>query len=290
LNSEILKTVLKLRFLLAKKSKRSFMGAYRSAFKGSGLTFSDFREYTDGDDVRSISWPLTAKMDKPYIKMFEEDRGSTFVLMVDVSASSAFGTQNYSKKEVIHQLASLLALATEQNHDQLSLLLFSDRTEHYVPPKKGRNHTLRIIRDIYNFKPQSRKTDLTEPFRHLENVLKKRCYIFLLSDFIMEDFEQPIRRLKHNHDVTAIIVRDPMEQNFPKLGLMDLEDMESGQKITVDSSSSYFQEQYCTMMKNHRKKTAQQLKKAGADYFHIQTNEDIFKPFIQFMQKKSKAH
>lgn len=265
------------------------MGAYRSAFRGSGLTFSDFREYIDGDDVRSISWPLTAKMGKPYIKMFEEDRGGTFVLMVDVSASSAFGTQNHSKKEVIHQIASLLALATEQNQDQLSLLLFSDQIEHYVPPKKGRTHTLRIIRDIYNFKPQSKKTDLKEPFRHLENVLKKRCYVFLLSDFMVDHFEQPMRRLRHRHDITAIVVQDPMEKKFPKLGLMDLEDMESSQKITVDSSSSYFQEQYKAMTQNHKKKIEKQLKKSGVDYFYIQTNEDIFKLFIQFMQRKSKT-
>lgn len=266
------------------------MGAYRSAFRGSGLTFSDFREYTDGDDVRSISWPLTAKMGKPYIKMFEEDRGSTFVLLIDVSASSAFGTQNENKKTAIHQLASLLALATEQNQDQLSLLLFSDRAEHYVPPQKGREHTLRIIRDIYNFKPQSRKTDLKEPFRHLENVLKKRCYIFLLSDLLMNDFEKPLRRLKHRHDVTAIIVQDPLEKTFPKLGLVDLEDMESGQRVTVDSSSTYFQEQYQQMIQNQKKQTEKQLKKSGVDYFYIQINEDIFKPLIQFMQKKSKNH
>ena len=288
MNSEILKTVLKLRFLLAKKSKRSFMGAYRSAFRGSGLTFSDFREYTDGDDVRSISWPLTAKMGKPYIKMFEEDRGSAFVLMVDISASSAFGSRHQSKKEVIYQLSSLLALAVEQNQDQLSLLLFSDRTEHYVPPGKGRNHTLRILRDIYNFKPRSRKTNLTEPFRRVENVLRKRCTIFLLSDFMTDLFEQPLCRLRQRHDVTAVVVQDPLEKTFPKLGLMDLEDMESGQKITVDSSSSSFQERYHAMMKNHKQNTEKQLKKSGVHYFYVQTNEDVFKPFIQFMRRKSK--
>ncbi len=286
MNSEILKTVLKLRFLLAKKSKRSFMGAYRSAFRGSGLTFSDFREYTDGDDIRSISWPLTAKMGKPYIKMFEEDRGGTFVLTVDVSASSSFGSRHHSKREVIYQLSSLLALAVEQNQDQLSLLLFSNRTEHYVPPKKGRNHTLRILRDIYNFKPQSRKTNFAEPLRHLENVLKKRGTIFLLSDFMTDSFEQPLRRLQQRHDAVAVVVQDPLEKTFPKLGLIDLEDMESGQKITVDSSSSSFQERYQEMMKNRRKITEKQLKKSGVHYLYIQTNEDIFKPLIQFMQRK----
>ena len=289
MNSEILKSVLKLRFLLTKKSKRSFIGVYRSAFRGSGLTFSDFREYTNGDDVRSISWPLTAKMDKPYIKMFEEERGSAFVLMIDVSASSAFGTQNHNKREVIHQLASLLALAVEQNQDQLSLLLFSDQKEHYVPPKKGRHHTLRVIRDIYNVRPRSRKTNLTEPFRYLQNVLKKRSYIFLMSDFIMDNVEEPLNRLSRQHDVTAIIVQDPLEKKFPKMGLMDLEDMESGQKITVDSSSSHFQEKYHIMMENQKKEIEKQLKKSGVDYFYIQTNEDIFKPLIQFMQRKSKS-
>ena len=174
----MLKKVLQLRFLLKKKSKRRFLGAYRSAFKGEGVTFSDFREYSYGDDIRSISWLLTAKMGCPYIKLFEEDRGLTFFLMVDVSHSSYFGSSHITKKQVAEQIATVIALSAEQNQDQVGLLLFSDQVEHYIPPKKGRNHTLRILRDIHQIQTQSKKTKFQQPCSYLRKILKKTLSYF----------------------------------------------------------------------------------------------------------------
>ena len=273
---------------MTRKSQSNFLGSYRSAFKGSGLTFSDFREYSTGDDVRSVSWPLTAKMGKPYVKVFEEDRGNTFVLMIDVSASSFFGTKNQTKKDAMHQLATLIALSTEKNQDQLSVLLFSDHVEKYIPPKKGRNHTLNVIQQIYSHQPQSKKTDFKEPCRHLNNVLKKRCHIFILSDFISSHFQSDLSRLSHRHDVTGVLIQDPAEEEMPPLGLVDLQDMESGQVQTVDTSSFIFRKQYKENLKKIKQEKEELFKKSGVDYFLVHTDQDIFKPFIQFMQKKSK--
>lgn len=287
MNSETLKKILKLRFLLSKKSQRSFSGLYKSAFKGTGLTFRDFREYARGDDVRSICWPLTAKMGQPYVKTFEEDRGNTFILMVDISASSYIGAKNWAKSDVIHQIASLIALASEQNQDHISLLLFSDRVEHYVPPMKGRNHTMRIIKDIYSFKAQSKKTDLRQSCLYLKNILKKKCYIFLISDFLYEDFEQSLRLLRQAHQVTAVIVRDPFEKAFPKLGFIDFEDVESGEQVVVDTSSAVFQREHQRLIEEAEKEREKKLKQAKVDYFYIQTDKDIFKPFLDFMQRKN---
>ena len=288
MNSDILKTILKIKFLLKKKSQNSFIGSHRSAFRGTGVDFSDFREYSPGDDVRSVSWPLTAKMGKPYIKVFEEDRGSLFVLMLDVSASSWFGTRKQTKKEVSSQLASLIALSAEQNKDQVSLLLFSDQVERYIPPSKGRGHIFRLIQEIYQCQPKSKKTQFKEPCRYLERILKKRSYIFILSDFMTDDFESSFQNLSRRHEAAAVIVQDPLEKSFPPLGLMDLEDAESGKLKTVDSSSSYFQKKYSEAQLDLQKKRETLLKKAGVDYFYVNTNEDIFKPFISFMQKKKK--
>ena len=273
---------------MTRKSQRAFLGSYRSVFKGSGLTFSDFREYSIGDDVRSVSWPLTAKMGKTYVKVFEEDRGSTFVLMIDVSASSFFGTKNQTKKDVIQQLAALIALSAEKNQDQLSVLLFSDRVEKYIPPSKGRNHTLSIIQQIYNHKPSHKGTHFKDPCQHLSRVLKKRCYVFILSDFMAQDSKTYLSRLSHRHDVTGIIVQDPLEKELPPLGLMDLQDVESGKSWTIDTSGFAFQKVYKDKLKEIETKREENLKKAGVNYFYVSTHQDIFKPFIQFMQKKSK--
>ncbi len=273
---------------MTRKSQRAFLGSYRSVFKGSGLTFSDFREYSAGDDVRSVSWPLTAKMGKPYIKVFEEDRGSTFVLMVDVSASSFFGTKNQTKKDVIEQLSALIALSAEKNQDQLSVLLFSNRVEKYIPPSKGRNHTLNVIQQIYSHHPASKKTDFKEPCQHLSRVLKKRCYIFILSDFMAHTSQSYLSRLSHRHDVTGIIVQDPLEEKLPPWGLVDLQDMESGKTQTVDASDFVFRRLYKENLQKRKQDREKMLKQAGIDYFYVSTHHDIFKPFIQFMQKKSK--
>ena len=288
MNREALKNILKIRFSL--KSKRFFLGSYRSAFKGTGMTFSDFREYCPGDDVRSVSWPLTAKMGKPYIKLFEEERGAVFVLMVDVSASSRFGSTQWTTAQAIEQTSALIAGAAEQNQDQVSLLLFSDGVEHYVPPSKGRNHVLRILRDIHFHKSKSVKTQFQKPCAYLGGVLRKKCNIFILSDFLSDDFEKHIRLLTHKHDVTAVVFEDILEKRIPQaLGLIELEDLESGEKIMVDAASAYFQKNYKKLSLQIQEEREKRLKKTRADYFYVQTNEeDIFKPFILWLNKKRK--
>lgn len=285
MNPKALKKILKLRFLLSKKSSRAFSGSYKSKFKGTGLTFSDFREYSVGDDFRSISWPLTAKIGKPYIKVFEEDRGQTFVLMIDVSASSAFGSEN-SKAEVIEQLASLIAFMAEKNQDLVSLLLFSDEVEHYVPAGKSRNHILRIIRDIQSIQPKSKKTNIDKACHYLQKILKKKSYIFLMSDFFIDDMQKSLRLLRQKHNVVGIVIEDALDTEIPSLGLVDLEDIETGQTALVDTSSYFFKKDYREQMKTQKNKRELIFKKIGMQYFYVETGKDIFKPFIRFIQKQ----
>ena len=286
MNSEILKKILKLQFSLRAKTKQAFLGSYRSAFRGTGVTFSDFREYTPGDDVRSISWPLTAKMGKPYVKLFEEERGLTLILMIDVSASSSFGSVGVTKLEVIQQISALLALSAERNKDQTGLLLFSDQVEHYVPPKKGRHHVFRIMKDIHSFQTQSKKTQFKESCAYLSQVLKKRSYIFILSDFLSENFEKPLQFLNCRHDTVGIIVQDPLEKKLPSAGLIEVEDIETGKIMTIDTSSSQFQKEYQEKTQEIQRQRERMLKKINLPYFYVQTDEDIFKPLFQFFNKK----
>ena len=289
MNPDVLKKILTLRFLLLKKSKRSFLGFYTSAFKGSGIAFRDFREYARGDDVRSISWLLTAKMGKPYIKNFEEDRGGVFIVMVDVSGSSHFGAAGITKLEAQRQMASLIVLSAELSQDQIGLVLFSDQVEHYAPPSKGQSHTMRVIKDLYGKKTLSKKTNYEGPSFYLNRVLKKRSTIFILSDFLTGNFEKPLKLLRQRHDVTAIIVEDPLEVRVPPLGLVDFEDMETGRVRTIDAASAGFQKDYKRVFEKLRRQREQCLKKTGAGFFTVRTDEDVFKPFLNFMRQKNRV-
>lgn len=285
MNSDILKKVLKIRFALRKKSNRAFLGYYRSAFKGSGLSFADFREYTPGDDMRSVSWPLTAKMGKPYIKLFEEDRGQAVFFMIDISASSYFGSKS-AKFQAMSQALEILILSAEQNQDRTGLLLFSDQVEHYAPLGKGRSHTLRLVRDIHSFKARSRKTHFKESCSYVSKVLKKKSSLFVFSDFLSDDFEKYIPLLSVRHDAAAVIVQDPLEKELPVLGLADVEDAETGNHITIDTSSSRFRQDYYEKAREEEKEREKKLKKLNMQYFYIKTNEDVWKPLVQFFHRK----
>ena len=286
MNPDVLKKILKLRFLLLKKSKRSFLGFYTSAFKGSGIAFRDFREYARGDDVRSISWLLTAKMGKPYVKNFEEDRGGVFIVMVDVSGSSHFGSGAVTKLEAQRQIASLIVLSAEFSRDQIGMILFSDRVEHYTPPSKGQAHTMRVVKDLYSRKALSKKTNYEEPSFYLNRVLKKRSTIFILSDFLTQGFEKPLKLLRQRHDVTAVVVEDPLEADLPPLGLVDFEDMETGKIRTVDAGSKGFQKNYKKAFEKLRRQRDQRLTRTGLGFFSVRTDEDVFKPFLNFMRQR----
>ena len=215
---EVLKKVKLIELSTRKLVNNIFAGEYHTMFKGQGMTFADFREYVPGDDVRAISWPLTAKAGKPYIKKFEEEREMTLILAVDISGSSDFGTGAFFKGEIMTHLAAVLAFSAVKNNDQVGLLLFSDQVEHFVPPKKGRGHVYRILRDLLFFKPKSSQTKMNTALQYLNGILKKRAAIFLFSDFVDEGFDKALRMLGDRHDVVACVVQDMAEDELPDWG------------------------------------------------------------------------
>ena len=244
LPAEILKKVKLLELSTRKLVNNLFAGEYHSAFKGQGMTFSEFREYSPGDDIRAISWPVTARMGKPYIKKFDEERELTLMLVVDVSGSENFGTKSYLKGEVITHLAAILSFAAVKNNDPVGLILFSDQVEHYVPPKKGRGHVYRILRDLYYFKPRSKKTKISVALEYLQAMLRKRSTVFIFSDFLDNNYDQALRQIGRKHDLIACVVRDQAEREMPNVGLIELEDAETEEVITVDTSSRSFRLAY----------------------------------------------
>lgn len=287
LSPELLKKVKLLEIQTRKLVNSLFAGEYHSAFKGQGMTFSDFREYVPGDDVRNISWSLTARANKPYIKKYDEERELTLMIVVDVSGSGEFGSRGLLKKDVIAQMAALLSFSAVKNNDRIGLLLFSDTIEHFVPPKKGRGHVHRILRDILFFEPKSRKTKLSVPFEHLRHVLNRKTNIFIFSDFIDQGYDQALRFLAKKHDTVAIIVEDPYEKQFPKLGLLEFEDAETGEMITVDTSDPVFQKNYIGRSTENFKNREQELKKSNVDRVFVKTNEDFVTPLVQYFKARN---
>jgi len=285
---EILKKVKLIELSTRKMVNNLFAGEFNSAFRGQGMTFSEFREYVPGDDVRAISWPVTARTGKPYIKVFDEEREMTLLLAVDVSGSSDFGTNEYLKGEVLAYIAALLGYSAAKNKDPVGLLLFSDQIEHFVPPKKGRAQIHRIIRDLLYFEPKSRGTNLSVAFEHLQKFLKKKTNIFICSDFMDEGFEPALRLLANKHETVAVIVNDPAEVSLPDLGIIDMEDAETGELLTVDTSSGIFRRQYEEYIKSRTNKREQELKKTRVDRIDINTHEDIAGPLIQFFRRRNR--
>lgn len=285
---EILKKVKLLEIRTRKLVNNLFAGEYHTAFKGQGMTFSEFREYVAGDEVRSISWTVTARTGKPFIKKYDEERELTLMLAVDVSGSGDFGSGNYFKGEVITQLAALLGFSAIKNHDQVGLLLFSDRVEHYVPPKKGRGHVHRILRDLLYFKPTSRKTKVSVALQHLQGVLKKRATIFVFSDFLDQGFDRDLRLLGRKHDTIAVVVQDDVEKKLPAMGLVDFQDAESGEIVTVDTSSRSFQEYYKSQAKKRSDHRAQELRRSQVDKIEVTSNRDFVSPLINFFRGRHK--
>ncbi|MBK9295108.1 MAG: DUF58 domain-containing protein [Oligoflexia bacterium] len=270
-----------------------FAGEYHTAFKGQGLTFSDFREYVPGDDVRSISWNLTAKTAKPFVKRYEEERELTMLLCVDVSGSGLFGSGQYLKGEVLVNLAAVLSFAAQKNNDRVGLLLFSDQIEHFVVPKKGRYHVHRILRDLLYFKPQSLKTDFKVAFDHISHVLTKKATIFVLSDFLSSnektpDYVKSLRLIAKRHDVIAVVVEDNAEKSFPEVGLIDFEDSETGEIVTVDTSSHFFKKSYGQNYKALIQARDEKLKKSQVEIIKVDTSRGFIDPLIKFFSSKHK--
>lgn len=284
---EILKKVKLLEISTRKMVNNIFAGEYHSAFKGQGMTFSEFREYVPGDDIRTISWTLTARTGKTFIKKFDEEREMTLILAVDISGSSDFGSQTYFKGEIIAHLAALLGFSASKNNDPVGLLLFSDQVEHYVPPKKGHGQIHRILRDLYYFRPRSRRTNISTALEYIQGVLKKRSNIFLFSDFLDHDFDKPLRLIGQKHDVVSVVVSDPFEKELPDMGLVDLHDAESGEVITIDTSSKSCRDHYKKMVLEQQESRDKLLRRAQIDKINVDVGEDFAEPLIAFFKKRN---
>jgi uncharacterized protein (DUF58 family) len=284
--NELLKKVRKIEIKTKGLSQQIFSGQYHSAFKGRGMAFSEVREYMYGDDVRSIDWNVTARFDRPYIKVFEEERELTVMLLIDVSASNLFGTQKQFKQDLITEIAAVLAFSAIQNNDKVGVIFFSNQIEKYIPPKKGRSHILRIIRELLATEPVDKKTDIGEAMRFLNNVIKKRCTSFILSDFFDHHYEHSLRIVKKRHDVIALRIYDQRETTLPNMGLMRIVGQETNREMMVDTSVKANRDAYRTWWLNHEKRTDDTFKRFAIRSTKIRTDEDYVRPLTKLFQKK----
>lgn len=285
--AELLKRVRKIEIKTKGLSQHIFAGEYHSAFKGRGMAFSEVREYQYGDDIRNIDWNVTARFNHPFIKIYEEERELTVMLIIDVSGSRDFGTQSKLKKNVITEIAAVLSFSAIQNNDKVGVIMFSDKIEKFIPPKKGRQHILRIIRELINFKPENRGTKITEALRYLTNAIKKRSTAFLISDFIDDDFDDALKIANKKHDIVGLKIFDVRETQLPSIGLLKLLDAESGEDIWVDTSSNYIRDTYNNSWRKHNEDFKDILSKIGVDYISISTTEDYVKPLMNLFRKRA---
>ena len=235
---DLLKKVRKIEIKTRRLSDHIFSGEYHTSFKGRGMTFSEVRQYQFGDDIRAIDWNVTARYNEPYVKVFEEERELTMMLMVDISGSESFGTQNQLKSEIVTEIAATMAFSATQNNDKIGLILFSDQIELYIPPKKGKSHVLRIIRELIEFEPKSKKTDLSQALKFLSSTQKKKAIVFVISDFMVEDdYEKTLKIAGKKHDITGVRVYDIREEKMPNIGMVEMEDAETGEILVVNTAS-----------------------------------------------------
>ena len=285
--SDLIKKVRKIEIKTRGLSHNIFAGEYHSAFKGRGMSFSEVREYQYGDDVRDIDWNVTARFNKPYIKVFEEERELTVMLVIDLSESLDFGTVRQAKRDMVTEIAATIAFAAIQNNDKIGVIFFTDRVEKFIPPQKGRKHILYIIRELLNFEPQSSRTDISVPLQFLTNALKKRCTAFVISDFIDNgDFKNAMTIANRKHDVVAIQVYDRRLAELPKIGLIKMRDAESGEEIFVDTSSSKVQSAQREWWRSQREKLDETLKKSRVDSVSIRTDQDYVKALMNLFAQR----
>jgi len=283
---ELLKKVRKIEIKTRRLSDHIFGGEYHSTFKGRGMTFSEVRQYQFGDDVRNIDWNVTARYNEPYIKVFEEERELTMMLMVDVSGSEMFGTEQQFKNEVVTEIAATLAFSATQNNDKIGLILFSDKVELYIPPKKGRSHVLRIIRELIEFKPESKHTNLAEALKFLSNVMKKKAIVFVLSDFIADDYSQTMKIVSGKHDVTGIRVYDKREEEIPNLGMVQMQDEETGELMLVNTSSKKVRINYGKFYHEKVNYYKESFTKSGAGVINCRVDESYVKKLLGYFKRR----
>ncbi|MFI5151252.1 MAG: DUF58 domain-containing protein [Bacteroidia bacterium] len=292
---ELLKKVRKIEIKTLGLSNQIFSGSYHSAFKGRGMAFSEVREYQPGDDIRAIDWNVTARFNAPFVKVFEEEREMTVMLLADVSASGEFGTQNQAKRDLITELCAVLAFSAIQNNDKIGIIFFSDKIEKYIPPKKGRSHILHIIRDLIEFKPQHTKTNIEGALRYFTNMTRKRSIAFLLSDFIdpnikdtaRNSFSDALKVARKRHDVVAIKIYDPRENTLPDIGLVKIKDAETGAVRWVDTADRKIRNHYESEARRSDDVLRATLIRCGINFTRIATNESYIQPLMNLFSNRA---
>ena len=286
--SELLKKVRKIEIKTRGLSRNIFAGEYHSAFKGRGMAFSEVREYQFGDDIRDIDWNVTARYARPYIKVFEEERELTVMLMIDVSGSKDFGTVNMMKNDMTTEIAATLAFSTIQNNDKIGVIFFSDKIEKFIPPQKGRKHVLYIIRELIDFQPDNKETNISQALKYLTNIIKKRCTTFLISDFIDKgNYSDALTIANRKHDVVAIQVYDRRETELPAVGLVKMKDAETGYERWIDSSSSSVRNMYGEWWKRRQEEMTQLFNKCRVDSVSIRTEDDYVRSLLTLFHKRN---
>ena len=284
--SEILKKVRQVEIKTRGLSQNIFAGQYHTAFKGRGMAFSEVREYQPGDDVRSIDWNVTARFNRPYIKIFEEERELTVMLLIDVSGSGVFGTEGNTKRQVITEIAATLAFSAIQNNDKIGVIFFSDKIEKFIAPQKGKKHILYIIRELLEFKPESSKTDVGCVLQYFTNVIKKRCTAFLISDFIAPEFEKALMIASKKHDLVALQVYDIKDTYLPDVGLLKVQDSESGRVMYVDTSNDSVRKLYSDKWQQRQSSIKRSSSKTGVDMVSVSTSEDYVRALIALFRMR----
>lgn len=283
---ELLKKVRKIEIKTRRLSDHIFGGEYHSTFKGRGMTFSEVRQYQFGDDVRNIDWNVTARYSEPYIKVFEEERELTMMLMADVSGSEFFGTDQQFKAEIVTEIAATLAFSATQNNDKIGLILFTDGIELYIPPKKGKSHVLRIIRELLEFKPKSKKTDVAQALKFLSGVMKKKAIVFVLSDFIAEDYRDTLKIAAKRHDITGIRIYDRHEEAIPSLGVVQMEDEETGELLLVNTGSRKVRDNYSRFYQDKVHYYRESFTRSGAGVIDVRTDDSYVKKLLGYFKRR----
>ncbi|HWZ35879.1 MAG TPA: DUF58 domain-containing protein [Mucilaginibacter sp.] len=285
---ELLKKVRKIEIKTRGLSNHLFSGEYHSAFKGRGMAFSEVREYQVGDEIRTIDWNVTARFNHPYVKVFDEERELTVMLLMDVSASENFGTINQQKQDLATELCAVLAFSAIQNNDKVGVIFFSDKIEKFIPPKKGRSHILMIIRELIDFKPENKGTDVGAALKYFTSVIKKKCTAFIISDFISPSFENELKIANKKHDIIALRLYDRHEEEFPDLGLIPIRDEESGQLMWVNTSDKDVRAAFKTEAVKRNMILQDTFKRSGVDAASIGTHETYVKPLMNLFRKREK--
>ena len=285
--SDLIKKVRKIEIKTKGLSSQIFSGEYNSAFKGRGMAFSEVRDYAVGDEIRTIDWNVTARLNEPYVKVFEEERELTVMLLVDVSGSGMFGTNDQLKRETLTELCAVLAFSAVSNNDRIGLLMFSDRIEKFIPPKKGKSHILRLIREMIQIKPEGTETNMNEALRFFTKMVKKRSIAFVLSDFMTSNFEDALKIASRKHDVVALKVRDEADEILPDLGVVKWRDLETGEMTWVNTSSKKWRKKYLELTEKQNEELVHLFRKSKTDFTEIYTNRDYIKPLMNLFKRRS---